>query len=94
MQNLLEKLNLWLAVQLNKLALKSPSLFILIQALLVVLSGMLFAGKISINTPEWLLPALGYLELKDLNFIAGFIVSGVVALLKVHTSDRLRKAGK
>lgn len=94
MVNLLEKLELWLAVQLNKLAVKSPTLFIIIQALLVAISGLLFSGKIVIPTPDALLPILGVFELNNFNFIVASLVAGVVALLKVPTNERLKKAGK
>lgn len=94
MENLLEKLNLWLAVQLNKLAVQSPLAFILIQSLIGVVAGAFAIGKLSVSTPEWMLPILNAVEIPSLNWLIVFILGGVGLLLKSHTSDRLKDAGK
>lgn len=94
MENLLEKLNIWLAVQLNKLAFASPVLFLFAQSLIGIFAGGFALGKFNVNTPEWLLPILNAVEIPSLNWLIVFVLGGVGLLLKSHTSTLVKESKK
>lgn len=86
MESILEKLNVWLAMQLNKLAFSSPTLFILVQSLIGLVAGAFALNKLHIDTPEWIIPALNIFDIPSLDWLIIFVLGGVGLLLKSHTS--------
>lgn len=91
--NNIEKVALWLAKQLDKLKLKSPIGFVFVQAILVVLAGLFNNGTLSVPTPDWAAKILTIFGIDSVNgFIAGVLVT-LVAVLGVHTSEKLKEKG-
>lgn len=90
MYNVIEKLSLWIVKQLDKLKIKNPILFVLFQALLVAVAGLLNSGTIVIPTPEFLGKILFVIGIDSINgFLTGLLVA-VMALMGLHTSAYLK----
>lgn len=88
---LLENLTGWLAVQLDKLKISNPLVFMLLQGLLVTLAGLFSMGKIEIPTGETLLSVLTFIGVSDINtLVTGFLVT-LSALLGSRTTYYINK---
>lgn len=91
MNELLNKLSLWIVKQLDKLKMSNPILFVFVQAILVAFAGLLNNGSIVIPTPEFLGNILIVFGIDSVNgLFTGFVIA-LISLMGLHTTAFLNK---
>lgn len=91
MNDLLNKLSLWIVKQLDKLKMSNPILFVFVQAILVAFAGLLNNGSIVIPTPDILGNILLVFGIDSLNgLLTGFVIA-LISLMGLHTTAFLKK---
>jgi hypothetical protein len=91
MVELLENVAAFLAKQLDKLKVSNPIVFVLVQGVLVTLSGLFATDGINLATPESLLGILNFLGITDIDSaITGVLVS-LLALVGTRTTSFIKK---
>ena len=84
---ILRKVSQWLAVQLDKLKVASPVIFLLIQGVLMALFTAFATNTLNLPTPEWLSKILGAIGLVDLDGVFTTILGLLLATVSPRTSQ-------
>lgn len=87
----IEQISNYLFKLLDKLKLKSPIGFLFIQASLVVVAGLFSNGTFVIKTPSFLEKLLPVIGIESLNGLIMGVLVTLVALLGVHTSQKVKE---
>ncbi len=91
MQDLLNKISLWIVKQLDKLKMTNPILFVFVQAILVAIAGLLNSGSLVIPTPLFLEKYLLAFGIESINGLFTGLIVAVISLMGLHTSAFLKK---
>ena len=87
MVQVLENVAIFLAKQLDKLKVSNPIIFVLLQGVLVTLSGLFATDAINLQTPEILLGILNFVGIADIDSaITGLLVT-LLALIGTRTTS-------
>ena len=84
---ILRKFSQWLAVQLDKLKVASPVLFLVIQGVLMALFTAFATNTLNFPTPEWLGKILSTVGLVDLDGVFTTILGLLLATVSPRTSQ-------
>ena len=84
---ILRKLSQWLAVQLDKLKVTSPVVFLVIQGVLMALFTAFTTNTLNLPTPEWLGKILGAVGLVDLDGVFTTVLGLLLATVSPRTSQ-------
>jgi len=84
---IVRKISIWLATQLDKLKVKSPIAFLVLQGVLMVLFTAFATDTLNIPTSEWLGKLLAVVGLVDLDGIFTTILGILVATVSPRTSQ-------
>lgn len=91
MVQVLENVAIFLAKQLDKLKVSNPIIFVLLQGVLVTLSGLFATDAINLQTPESLLGILNFVGIADIDSaITGLLVT-LLALIGTRTTSLKNK---
>lgn len=83
---ILRKISGWLAIQLDKLKVASPVVFIIIQAILMALFTAFANNTLNLPTPEWLGKVLNTVGLVDLDGVFTTLLGLLVATVSPRTA--------
>ena len=83
---ILRKISGWLAIQLDKLKVASPVIFLVIQGVLMALFTAFATNTLNLPTPEWLGKILSTVGLVDLDGVFTTLLGLLVATVSPRTS--------
>ncbi len=84
---ILRKISIWLATQLDKLKVKSPIAFLTIQGVLMALFTAFANNTLNLPTPEWLGKIFGAVGLADLDGVFTTLLGILVATVSPRTFE-------
>lgn len=84
---ILRKFSQWLAVQLDKLKVASPVVFLVIQGVLMALFTAFATNTLNLPTPEWLGKILSAVGLVDLDGVFTTVLGLLLATVSPRTSQ-------
>jgi len=87
MIQLLENVAVFIAKQLDKLKVSNPIVFVLVQGVLVTLSGLFATDAINIPTPESILSFLNFVGITDLDSAITGVLVTLLALIGARTTS-------
>lgn len=90
MKNLMENLTAFLAKQLDKLKISNPVVFVIVQAVLIAISGLFATNAINIPTPEVLSGLFNFIGISDLDALIGGVLVAVIALTGARTTSFIK----
>lgn len=87
MIELLDKLTIWVAKQLDQLKINNPTLFLVVNGLLFTLAVLFQNNTINISQNEILNSIVADFGAKDLNQFASLFIFGVTSLIGYRTTS-------
>lgn len=84
---ILRKISMFLAVQLDKLKVASPVVFLVIQGVLMALFTAFATNTLNLPTPEWLGKILSTVGLVDLDGVFTTVLGLLLATVSPRTSQ-------
>jgi hypothetical protein len=84
---LIKKVSMWLAMQLDKLKVVNPVIFLIVQGILMALFTAFVTNTLNLPTPEWLAKVFSAVGLSDLDTLFTTILGLLVATVSPRTAQ-------